>query len=55
MELLLILLIVLVAVVFMGRRGPTWYRSRPRRVVRYEEDVPVVDEPVTRRRVVEDL
>lgn len=56
MELLLVLLIVLAAVAFMRRGGPAWYRGRPRRVVHYEdgpiveEDVTVVDRPVTRRR-----
>ncbi|HEX7275808.1 MAG TPA: hypothetical protein VF244_00395 [Acidimicrobiales bacterium] len=63
MELLLVLLIVLVAVAFMRRGGPSWYRSGPRRVVRYEDrplvddDITVIEErPVTRRRrVIEDF
>ncbi len=61
MELLLVLLIVLVAVALLRRGGPAWYRSGPRRVVRYEdspvveEDITVVDQPVVRRRrVIED-
>jgi|GEM_PF-5239391 len=62
MELLLVLVIVLAAVALMRRGGPLWYRSRPRRVVRYE-DAPVVEDEVTvverpvrrRRRVIEDF
>ena len=37
MELLLVLLIVLAAVAFLRRGGPTWYRGGSRRVVRYED------------------
>ena len=64
MELLLVLLIVLAAVAFLRRGGPTWYRGGPRRVVRYEDtpvvddridDMTVIDQPVVRRRrVIED-
>jgi hypothetical protein len=62
MELLVVLLIVLAAVALLRRGGPTWYRSRPRSVVHYEEtpvvgeDLTVIDQPVVRRRrVIEDF
>ncbi len=65
MELLLVILIVIAAVAFMRRGGPTWYRRGPRSVVRPDlrrrvaddaavRDSLVDDEPIRRRRTVID-